>query len=611
MPIKFVPSLAFVSLGFAHSWLTPALAQNYTLTDLGSSTNYYSEAHGLNGLGHVGGEYESTNSLYVRGFYYDGAAMIDVGSLSGQHYAVAYGINDTDEVVGESDNGSNTHAFLNTNGIMTDLGILGGHANMGGYSSARAINRLQQAVGESSVSFDKISTIHAVLFEQGTVTDLGALGGDYSAAFAINNSGMIAGESDVVEAGVTNVHAFVYSGGIMGDLGTLGGNYSSAKGINDSGVIVGEAEALIAGVTYLHAFTYNGNSLNDLGTLGGSTSSASAINSSGAVVGYATDINEVANAFLFDGSSMINLTTLIPPGSAFTNLASADAINDAGQIAGSGYLADGEYHAYLLTPPALQLSVLITNPGPNARFQAPASFAIGATASDSTGSVTNVQFLVNAAVVGNSSSVPYSANATNLPAGSYTLTAIAADDIGVQATNSITVTVSDAPPTVSITNPAPNTAFQAPATFVVSASASDPDGSITNVEFLVNGAPIGNATTSPYRATASDLVAAAYTLTAVASDGAGLMTTNQIAITVTNAAQLPAFSLSNPAWHGHSFSFAFPSQVGYTYSGQYATPLDPTNNWVTFTNVSGNGSVLQVTDPYATNDQRFYRVVAH
>src|SRR5262249_26964190 len=148
-----------------------------------------------------------------------------------------------------------------------------------------------------------------------------------------------------------------------------GGNYSSAKGINDSGVIVGEAETLINSVTYLHAFVYRNGSMNDLGTLGGATSSASAINQAGQVVGYATDVNELSNAFLYDESTMVNLNDLIPPSSGWTNLSSADAINDAGQIAGSGFLADGSYHAYLLTPMP-PLTILITNPAPNATFQA-------------------------------------------------------------------------------------------------------------------------------------------------------------------------------------------------------------------------------------------------
>ncbi len=684
-------------LGLAVLLPQVSFGQSYTLADLGSNSWSYSEAHGINASGYVVGEYEPTNFFYVLAFLYANGTMTDLGHLTGTPYAIAYGINDTNAIVGESSTATSTLAFLYTNGVMTSLGTLG--TLVGGYSSAHAINRSLEIVGEASLA--NASVIHAVLYSKGGKTDLGAFGGDWSSANAINNGGVIVGESDIVNQGVTNVHAFIYTNGAMHDLGTLGGTYSDATGINDSGVIVGESDTIIGGVTYTHAFIYKNGTMSDLGTLGGTVSSAHAINSAGQIVGYASDVNEVGHAFLYDGSTMINLDTLIPPGSGFTNLASADAINDAGQIAGSGYLADGSYHAYLLSP-APPLVVLITNPAPNATFQAPATFVVGASATDTAGTVTNVEFLVNANVIGNSTSVPYNASANNLPAGSYILTAVAADDAGLKATNSITVTVGDIPPTVSITNPAPNAVFQAPATFTVSASASDADGSVTNVEFLVNGAVIGDSSSVPYSATANNLIAGSYTLTAIAwdnagmtatnsigvtvidapptvtitnpaanaafqapatfaigasasdsdgtvtnveflvngnvignstsvpysatasslsagtylltaiaSDDAGLTATNTLSITVTNAA-LPTITITEPVFTGSNFSFAFGTQIGYTYAGEFVTPLAETNNsWVVFTNLSGNGSVVRVTDWNLTNGQRFYRVVAH
>ena len=683
------------------------LAQNYTIADLGSNSWSYSEAHGMNGIGRVVGEYEPTNFLYVQAFLYGNGVMTDLGHLSGVPYAIAFGINDTNHVVGESGTANSTHAFLYSNGTMTDLGTLGVN-NVSGYSSAHAINSTEQIVGESSISLSQVGTIHAVLYNGGSKTDLGALGGDYSSANALNSSGVIVGESDVVSLGVTNVHAFKYSSRTMSDLGTLGGDYSSAKGINDSGVIVGEADTVIGGTTYTHAFIYRNGTMSDLGTLGGSASSASAINTSGQVVGYATDTNELSNAFLYDGSKMINLNDFIPAGSGWTNLSSADAINDAGQIAGSGYLADGSYHAYLLTP-ALPLTIAITNPAANTTFLAPATFSIGASAADTAGTVTNVQFLVNGVVVGNATTAPYSAMANSLSVGTYTLTSVAADNAGLTATNSITVTVTatvaDVPPTVTITNPAANASFQAPATFSIGASASDSDGTVTNVQFLVNGTVIGNATTAPYSATANSLDAGTYTLTSVAADNAGLKATNSITVTVTamvadvpptvtitnpaaNASfQAPAtfslgasasdsdgtvtnvqflvngtvignvktvpysltvsnlsvgtyglvavasdngglkatnavtisvtsgtvapISISNPAFTGSSFSFSFSTQPGIMYQAQFLSQFGVTNSWLTFTNVTGSGSAVRVTDSNLTHAQGFYRVVGH
>ncbi len=144
----------------------------------------------------------------------------------------------------------------------------------------------------------------------------------------------------------------------------------------------------------------------------------------------------------------------------------------------------------------------------------------------------------------------------------------------------------------------------------MSAAASDSDGTVTNVQFRVNGSVIGDSTSVPYTATATNLSAGAYTLTAIASDNAGLNATNSIAITVTNAS-LPAITLSNLTFTGTNFSFSFATQVGYTYEGEFVTPLAATNNWVVFTNMAGNGSVAWFTDWNLTNGQRFYRVVAH
>ena len=118
-------------------------AQTYTIADLGSNAWSYSEAHGINGLGCVAGEYEPTNIFYVRAFMNCNGNMTDLGNLPGAPYAVAYAINDSNSVVGESDAGFATHAFLYSGGSMTDLGTLGFN-NVGGYSSAHAINAYRQ-----------------------------------------------------------------------------------------------------------------------------------------------------------------------------------------------------------------------------------------------------------------------------------------------------------------------------------------------------------------------------------------------------------------------------------------------------------------------------------
>ncbi|HEX9047605.1 MAG TPA: hypothetical protein VF988_11305, partial [Verrucomicrobiae bacterium] len=65
-------------------------------------------------------------------------------------------------------------------------------------------------------------------------------------------------------------------------------------------------------------------------------------------------------AFLYTGSTLFDLNNLISP-SVCTNLISADGINDAGQIAATGYDTNGEMHAFLLTPLLSCSAPVVTN----------------------------------------------------------------------------------------------------------------------------------------------------------------------------------------------------------------------------------------------------------
>lgn len=349
---------ALLVLGFC----LPGFGQKYVITDLGTLPAYYSEAHGINLSGAVVGEFEPTNSIYQHAFYYRDGANSDLGSLGPNNlYAIAYAINNSNVIVGESsplDPNLSIRAFIYSNGVMSDLGTLAGTAGQGGYSSAHAINRYGQVVGEATTSQPFNPPTHAILYSGTNRTDLGVLAGSYSNARGINDAGVIVGETDAPVLGATNLHAFMYSNSVMHDLGTLGGTYSSAAAINNSGDVVGESEIISNSTTYLRAFLYHGGIMRELGTLRRLSSSASAINSSGQVVGYVSNTDQDLNAFLYDGTTMMNLNDYLPPDSGWQSLATADGINDAGQITGSGTTTNGEYHAYLLTPARVDLKLI-------------------------------------------------------------------------------------------------------------------------------------------------------------------------------------------------------------------------------------------------------------
>jgi chitinase len=106
-------------------------------------------------------------------------------------------------------------------------------------------------------------------------------------------------------------------------------------------------------------------------------------------------------------------------------------------------------------------TVAVTNPPDGAVLSAPATIALAATASDSDGSVANVQFFQGTVPLANVTSIPYSVAVNNLGAGDYTFSAVATDNGGLSATNALVVHVVTPVPVVlsALQQPSP-TSFQ-------------------------------------------------------------------------------------------------------------------------------------------------------
>jgi plastocyanin len=260
--------------------------------------------------------------------------------------------------------------------------------------------------------------------------------------------------------------------------------------------------------------------------------------------------------------------------------------------------------AVFVASASLPPGIAITNPLSGAVFAAPASVTIQASPTNGSGTVTNVQFLVGSTVLTNETAAPFSAVTNNVAAGNYTLTAIAMDSGGFTATNSVNITV-DSPPSVTITNPLNNATLSSPANVIIQASASDSDGTVTNVQFLVGSTVLTNEIAPPFSAATNNLAAGSYNLSAIAFDNLGVKNTNAVSISVVTP--VTVFLTNSAKLSSTSFQFSYPANVGLSYIVQISTNLALTN-WITLvTNVAASNPVVFV-DNLTTNMPGFYRV---
>jgi plastocyanin len=171
-----------------------------------------------------------------------------------------------------------------------------------------------------------------------------------------------------------------------------------------------------------------------------------------------------------------------------------------------------------------------------------------------------------------------------------------------------TINVSGAanvPPTVSITNLSPGMVLAAPANLTVRATASDSDGSVTNVQFRAGSAAFGNATAAPYAATTNNLPAGSYTISGVASDNKGALTTNSVAISVVTPAAvvLSSFQQLTPS----IFRFTYTANAGLRYVVQRSSDLT-SSIWTSLSTNTAAGSSVNFTNSNAPSGAAYYRV---
>lgn len=219
-------------------------------------------------------------------------------------------------------------------------------------------------------------------------------------------------------------------------------------------------------------------------------------------------------------------------------------------------------------PPTISIS------GPNSAITG-TTITFTATAADSDGSVSSVEFFVNGNSVGIDNTSPFSLDYTTTFGADQQVYAIAIDNAGATTTsNTLSFNVANnAAPTIIITSPNSGDVFIAPATVTIIADAADSDGNVTMVEFFVDDQSIGMDMSAPYSIDWTSTIGE-HTIHAVATDNLGATGTSiDVNITVADPNALP-YSLINTSINCSDETVCVPLEISVTAPLSGAIGLD-------------------------------------
>jgi probable HAF family extracellular repeat protein len=318
----------------------------------------------------------STTVLSGRAVMNVNGRNIDLLTLGGENSWTNYGgINDRGDNVGMSETSDpdpdgedfcafqtnkTCRGFLWRNGHMTALPTLGGNN-----AQAAAINNREQIVGISETGAldpscspgTTAKTLSPVLWENGEARALPTLPGEPDGfAQGINDEGQAVGSSGV--CGNISMHAVLWENGTVSQLPDLGVAGGIAYAMNSHDQAVGwvpsaDGSTVVASIWQKDRAT-GIITITTLPILAGDGAAfATGINNRGQVVGSTFKDGEWSHGFIGQDGVVTDLNTLIPEDSNL-RIVAASNINERGQISGMASVIAGPdagiVHAILLTP---------------------------------------------------------------------------------------------------------------------------------------------------------------------------------------------------------------------------------------------------------------------
>jgi probable HAF family extracellular repeat protein len=250
--------------------------------------------------------------------------------------------------------GNNANAFW-----MNNLGQVSGFAENGTFDSSCSqvtpfqVQRFQPVIWRPNGEIQRV------------LSPLVSKGDTVAYAFTINDLGQTVGNSGLCSttglppfavSSSTAAHAVLWeSDGSVHDLGSLGGALNGASSINNRGEVVGIAQSPKDGTTHAFLWTRQTGML-DYGAFPGAVATVVGCchtnNDRGEIVGFSV---EPANpyfgrALIWQGTQPKDLNTFVHEPGPFVQLTGAFSINDFGEIVCQGITTTGELHACLAVP---------------------------------------------------------------------------------------------------------------------------------------------------------------------------------------------------------------------------------------------------------------------
>ena len=326
--------------------------------DLGTLGGNASSANGVytftNGDTTVGGAEVFSNAYQHATYTNSDGYLEDLESLIGVYgNSVANGVGYPGQITGTSDQvidsegdiASHAFYFSSWRTGMVDPGTNGGTLAEGNATANESIVGASTIAGDTAYVAFHWNQAHG-LVSLNTLSGLNGTDGYNSYAFAMNAKGLAAGNSDNPTTGNTDAVSWNLQTLAIKDLGTLGGSYAQINAVNDSYFGVGFS-SLSGDAQQVAVVTSNGVLVN-IGTLGGGYAQANGVNDSGVVVGFSNTTGDAAvHAFVWTlAGGMVDLNTLLPSGSPFVYLYTANSIAADGTIVGIGLNQAGQYDAF-------------------------------------------------------------------------------------------------------------------------------------------------------------------------------------------------------------------------------------------------------------------------